>query len=99
MTPEELMQAMAATLNTKPNHPFTVALTKLVKNNAQIGAGRALLDPSVDAALISEEELDVKLLDPNWTHENAGLYQRFTESTYEQVGKVLDERGFPKPTP
>jgi len=87
------------TLLNKPNHPLTVAMTKLVKNNSQIGAGRALLDPSADAALLSEEELEAKLNDPEWVYKNSGLYQRFVETTYEQVGKVFDERGFPKPKP
>lgn len=103
MTPEEFMQAIAVTLNTQPNHPFTVAVTKLVKNNAQIGAYRAITDPGADAALVSDDELaaaiEAQYAGGGSFYQGYGPYARLNETVYEQVNKVLEERGIGKPPP
>jgi hypothetical protein len=66
-----------------PSDELTVQLGKLMKNNARI---------AIDFELNEEGVLDMDNV-----HSSYGLWRRFVESTYEQVGKVLDERGFPKP--
>jgi hypothetical protein len=95
---------MATALN-NPTHPLAVAVSKMIKNNSQIGAFRALTNGEADAALLDEGELNEALAGMftgptegagGEFYEGHGPFKRIEETVYGTVGKVLDERGFPK---
>lgn len=94
--PGEVVQAIADAL-WDPSSDLSGAMSKLVKNNSQIGTARAMADPSVDPFIVDEGELDakVKQIFAGTTdfYSSPGVYARLDQTIYGTVNKVLDERG------
>lgn len=76
------------------NKKFREAFEKRIAN-----AIRAEFGPAGQATGAIQRELATAFGKDGAYYKGDGVYDRFTETTYEQVDKVLDEHGLPKPTP
>lgn len=79
-----ILTDMAAALN-DTNHPLSVAMKKMVKNNSKIAAGEALDDSYATTN--------------GSFYRGNGPFKRFQDTVWEQVHKVLTERGLGTPPP
>ena len=98
VTPEEVVDAFAAALG-DAGHPLTRGYARA----SQEGTRKAIVSPEVDPFVVDEGELNARMQQAftggGDFYTGHGVYARFTETTYEQVRKLLVEAGLLPPPP